>query len=101
MGGEVQTSSGGVSPLQGTAVRMAELSGDHQPGGGSSGSGDQEQQTWRAYYEHPLTAATTAMLNISGGGAEDQASTMGFVYEYYKLPSLTTDSKDKITDIWP
>lgn len=29
---------------------------------------------WRAYYDHPLTAATTAMLNIS----EEQA----LMYEY-------------------
>ncbi|XP_017782839.1 PREDICTED: protein grainyhead isoform X2 [Nicrophorus vespilloides] len=60
----------------------------------------EDQQTWRAYYEHPLTAATTAMLNI-GGGAEDQTATMGLIYEYYKLPPLTTDSKDKLADIWP
>lgn len=59
-----------------------------------------DQQTWRAYYEHPLTAATTAMLNI-GGGAEDQSTTMGLIYaEYYKLPSLPADSKDKLADIW-
>ncbi|XP_060516360.1 protein grainyhead isoform X2 [Cylas formicarius] len=60
----------------------------------------EDQQTWRAYYEHPLTAATTAMLNI-GGGAEDQTATMGLIYEYYKLPSLPADSKDKLADIWP
>ncbi|KAJ8938291.1 hypothetical protein NQ318_020350 [Aromia moschata] len=60
----------------------------------------EDQQTWRAYYEHPLTAATTAMLNI-GGGAEDQSTTMGLIYEYYKLPSLPADSKDKLADIWP
>lgn len=60
----------------------------------------EEQQTWRAYYEHPLTAATTAMLNI-GGGAEDQSTTMGLIYtEYYKLPTLQADSKDKLADIW-
>ena len=60
----------------------------------------EDQQTWRAYYEHPLTAATTAMLNISGG-ADDQTATMGLIYEYYKLPPLTADSKDKLADIWP
>lgn len=60
----------------------------------------EDQQTWRAYYEHPLTAATTAMLNI-GGGAEDQAATMGLIYEYYKLPSLPADTKDKLADLWP
>ncbi|XP_022915231.2 protein grainyhead isoform X2 [Onthophagus taurus] len=72
---------------------MAEI-----PEGGQSPS--EEHQTWRAYYEHPLTAATTAMLNI-GGGAEDQATTMGLIYEYYKLPPLTADAKDKLADIWP
>ncbi|XP_076260960.1 grainy head isoform X5 [Rhynchophorus ferrugineus] len=60
----------------------------------------EDQQTWRAYYEHPLTAATTAMLNI-GGGAEDQTATMGLIYEYYKLPPLAADSKDKLADLWP
>lgn len=61
----------------------------------------EDQQTWRAYYEHPLTAATTAMLNISGG-AEDQTATMGLIYEYYKLPGgISADSKDKLADIWP
>lgn len=63
----------------------------------------EDQQTWRAaYYEHPLTAATTAMLNI-GGGAEEQNSHMGgLIYEYYtaKLPTLAGDTKDKL-DIWP
>ncbi|XP_056645184.1 protein grainyhead-like isoform X3 [Diorhabda sublineata] len=55
----------------------------------------EDQHNWRAFYEHPLTAATTAMLNI-GGGAEDQSTAMGLIYEYYKLP----DSKDKLADIW-
>ncbi|XP_072401779.1 protein grainyhead isoform X3 [Diabrotica undecimpunctata] len=55
----------------------------------------EDQHNWRAFYEHPLTAATTAMLNI-GGGAEDQSTAMGLIYEYYKIP----DSKDKLADIW-
>lgn len=115
-GGEEVASSGragGISPLEGAAaasgaVRMAEISGDpHQSASGSaSGTADHEHQqhTWRSYYEHPLTAATTAMLNISGGAAEDQASTMGYsIYEYYKLPTpLAADStKDKMSEIWP
>ncbi|CAH1103504.1 unnamed protein product [Psylliodes chrysocephalus] len=66
---------------------MAELSEGAAP--------PEDQQNWRAFYEHPLTAATTAMLNI-GGGAEDQSTAMGLIYEYYKLP----DSKDKLADIW-
>ncbi|CAH1965138.1 unnamed protein product [Acanthoscelides obtectus] len=70
------------------------------PDGHQSHPQHDDQQTWRAYYEHPLTAATTAMLNI-GGGADEQSATMGFICEYYKLPSLQPDGKDKLTDIWP
>lgn len=55
-----------------------------------------DHQTWRAYYEHPLTAATTAMLNINGG-PEENSPTMGFIYEYYKLP----DAKEKLENLWP
>ncbi|XP_076368056.1 uncharacterized protein LOC143255763 isoform X2 [Tachypleus tridentatus] len=49
-------------------------------------------ESWRAYYEHPLTAATTAMLNISGGG-EEQSSNIGLLYEYYKLPPMEKGDK--------
>ena len=63
-----------------------------------------QQQTWRAIYEHPLTAATTAMLNISGAAPDDQSTAMGFIYEYCKLPTLasdaTKDSCNKLQDIW-
>ena len=65
---------------------------------------DQHHQSWRPYNEHPLTAATTAMLNIGGGVVGDeQAATMGLIYEYYKFPALAAgpDSKDKLADIWP
>lgn len=60
-----------------------------------------EEGGWRAYYEHPLTAATTAMLNISGGPSEEQppGSMGGFIYEYYKLPQLS--DKEKLSEIWP
>lgn len=59
-----------------------------------------EEGGWRAYYEHPLTAATTAMLNISGGPSEEQppSSMGGFIYEYYKLPQLS--DKEKLSEIW-
>jgi hypothetical protein len=42
------------------------------------------------------------MLNISGGGAEESTQSMGFIYEYYKLPQLpaTVTDKDKL-EIWP
>lgn len=89
--GSTQTGSGGEITVAGPRG-MAEL-----PEGGAP---PEDQQTWRAYYEHPLTAATTAMLNI-GGGAEDQTTTMGLIYEYYKLPSVPADTKDKIADFFP
>ncbi|GAB6029865.1 hypothetical protein CHUAL_005573 [Chamberlinius hualienensis] len=55
-----------------------------------------EQQTqhpddsWRSFYEHPLTAATTAMLNINGAGEEQNSNIGGTgIYDYhYKLPHL-------------
>lgn len=97
---------------------------DPEPNGGGAGGGGgvAEQQPaepggWRqSYYEHPLTAATSAMLNISGGGAGDEhgqqsghgqgqgGAPISFVYEYYKLPHLTASDavKDKqLADIWP
>ncbi|XP_054277620.1 protein grainyhead isoform X2 [Macrosteles quadrilineatus] len=75
---------------EGEEVRMAE----GEPGGPGG-----EEGSWRAYYEHPLTAATTAMLNISGGPSEEQPPTsMGFIYEYYKLPQLS--DKEKLSEIW-
>ncbi|XP_050541374.1 protein grainyhead isoform X3 [Daktulosphaira vitifoliae] len=73
---------------------------------------------WRpSYYEHPLTAATSAMLNISGADEQQQQQSDGqqqvqsgavplsFVYEYYKLPHIAApasniDPKDKLADIW-
>lgn len=85
-------SGGGVGIPLASARGMADLPEGSAP--------PEDQQSWRAYYEHPLTAATTAMLNI-GGGAEDQTATMGFIYEYYKLPSLPPDTKEKIADFFP
>lgn len=70
-------------------------SGTSGAGGGPPGPGG------GVYYEHPLTAATTAMLNIGPGAAapEDHTqSSMGFIYEYYKLPAV---DKDKLAEIWP
>lgn len=72
--------------------------------GSAAAPGAEDGGGWRSYYEHPLTAATSAMLNISGAGAtaEDQPpASMGFIYEYYKLPQLGAADKDKLSDIWP
>ncbi|XP_026319803.1 protein grainyhead isoform X5 [Hyposmocoma kahamanoa] len=62
-------------------------------------------ETWRAYYssgaEHPLSAATSAVL-----GVPDDSQPQPLVTEYYKLPPLSHDShinlhKDaKIVDVW-
>ncbi|XP_035666758.1 grainyhead-like protein 1 homolog isoform X4 [Branchiostoma floridae] len=41
-----------------------------------------EDEAWRSYLENPLTAATTAMLNINGD--EDSAAALGLLYDYYK-----------------
>lgn len=49
-----------------------------------------EEEGWRVYYEHPLTAATSAMLNISAPPDDQPAN---FIYEYY--------NKEKLADIWP
>ncbi|XP_065342396.1 protein grainyhead isoform X4 [Cloeon dipterum] len=71
-----------AGPVFLTATHMAELGAAE---GSAPPRADGDPDSWRAYYEHPLTAATSAMLNISGGGHEEQQSTsMGFLYEYYK-----------------
>lgn len=61
-------------------------------------------ESWRAYYsggaEHPLSAATSAVL---GSVADDNQQPI----EYYKLPPLAQDThltlhKDaKLVDVWP
>ncbi|XP_072157871.1 uncharacterized protein grh isoform X3 [Bemisia tabaci] len=78
-------------------VRMAEI---------PTGAEGVEDGGWRlssgACYEHPLTAATSAMLNISGASADDPPTTgsMPLIYEYSYLTKLAPD-KDKLGDIWP
>lgn len=65
-------------------------------GGGSSGSGatgatvENEDSAWRNFcYEHPLHAATSAMLNLGGASALNEDVTVGSVgsilvpYEHY------------------
>lgn len=59
---------------------------------------------WRAYYstgEHPLSAATSAVLGVG-----DDGQPQSLVTEYYKLPPLAQDQlslhKDaKLVDVWP
>lgn len=38
--------------------------------------------SWRQYCEHPLTAVTTAMLNINSN--EEQQQHVTLLYDYYK-----------------
>ncbi|XP_071443268.1 protein grainyhead [Hetaerina americana] len=117
------SSSGNISGGQGAAGRggcgHGDISAEGNGNQGNTGPGGQgpEEETWsRSYYEHPLTAATAAMLNIGGGcgvgGPEEQVSSpagtaMGFIYEYYKLPVLPLSAgsgdkdKDKLVDVWP
>ncbi|KAL1129842.1 hypothetical protein AAG570_012786 [Ranatra chinensis] len=82
--------------------RKRKEGGETEAGGGRMADGSGEDAAWRAYYEHPLTAATSAMLNISGAAAaEDQPpASSALLYEYYKLPHLAAD-KEKLGDIWP
>ncbi|XP_035207852.1 grainyhead-like protein 1 homolog, partial [Stegodyphus dumicola] len=63
------------------------------------------EESWRAFYDHPLTAATTAMLNIGGSGSEEQNSAMGLLCEYYKLPlekmdKAIVDKYGALPDFW-
>ncbi|XP_052757327.1 protein grainyhead isoform X2 [Galleria mellonella] len=62
---------------------------------------------WRAYYssgaEHPLSAATSAVLGVA-----DDTQPQPLVTEYYKLPPLAQDShlslhkeNAKLIDVWP
>lgn len=56
-----------------------------------------EDEGYRAYFDHPLTAATQAMININGG--DDQANAIGLLYEYYKLPAIEKPDKT-VGDMW-
>ncbi|GFW45340.1 uncharacterized protein TNCV_4734471 [Trichonephila clavipes] len=59
------------------------------------------EEAWRTIYDHPLTAATSAMLNIGGSASEDQNSTMSLLCEYYKLPiDKITDKYGTLPDFW-
>lgn len=58
-------------------------------------------ESWRAYYtggpEHPLSAATSAVLGV----AEDPQP-QSLVTEYYKLPPLVQDAHLNLhKEVWP
>lgn len=74
------------------------------------------EEGWRAFYDHPLSAATSAMLNIGGGSspANDDSSSanalaaansVGLLCEYYKLPldkvdKALVDKYATLPDLW-
>uniref|UniRef100_A0A8C6SC37 Grainyhead-like transcription factor 2b n=1 Tax=Neogobius melanostomus TaxID=47308 RepID=A0A8C6SC37_9GOBI len=43
-----------------------------------------EDEAWKSYLENPLTAATKAMMTITGD--EDSANALTLLYDYYKVP---------------
>ncbi|XP_054721356.1 protein grainyhead-like [Uloborus diversus] len=85
-----------VEELTATAPSGSERSPDMPDG----------EESWRAFYEHPLTAATTAMLNIGGQNTEEpNPTTMGLLCEYYKLPlekmdKALMDKYGALPDFW-
>ncbi|GFS81107.1 protein grainyhead [Nephila pilipes] len=59
------------------------------------------EEAWRTIYDHPLTAATSAMLNIGGSASEEQNSPMSLLCEYYKLPlDKIADKYGTLPDFW-
>lgn len=73
------------------------------------------EEGWRAFYDHPLTAATSAMLNIGGGTSSaatgdspptattlQPANPVGLLCEYYKLPldKSLVDKYGSLPDFW-
>ncbi|CAH2102552.1 unnamed protein product [Euphydryas editha] len=57
--------------------------------------------SWRAYYtggaEHPLSAATSAVLGVA-----DDPQPQPLVTEYYKLPPLAQETHLNLhKDVWP
>lgn len=58
-------------------------------------------ESWRAYYtggaEHPLSAATSAVLGVA-----DDPQPQPLVTEYYKLPPLAQETHLNLhKDVWP
>ncbi|XP_015920555.1 grainyhead-like protein 1 homolog isoform X2 [Parasteatoda tepidariorum] len=51
------------------------------------------EDAWKSFREHPLTAATTAMLNIGGSSLQEQ-NPVGLLYEYYKLEKMDKSLPD-------
>ena len=64
------------------------------PGDGPPPPPVSEADSWRSSLEHPLTAATSAMLNINEdpGGPNNPPPMTFSVYEY---------KSDKLGELWP
>ena len=77
--------------------------------GGGEGAVEPEEEAWKSYYEHhehPLTAATSAMLNINGANDEGSSNspTAPIFYEpYYKVPIEKTNVSGgkQLSEMWP
>ncbi|KAL1449252.1 hypothetical protein WDU94_000463 [Cyamophila willieti] len=110
------SSSASGGPGSSAGRPMSDLSDTPGPpvsSGGSTSTSAADDPGWRAYYEqvqhqHPLTAATSAMLNINGeegqgqGGPAVSASSgmPPLIYEYYKIPQLAASGGQE-KDVWP
>lgn len=79
-----------VLPDQRMSGAMVLPDGGDAPQGPASAGG--VAAAWRAYYDHPLTAATTAMLNIS----EEQA----LMYEYAGALKPQQQMAATLPEIW-
>lgn len=67
---------------------LGAVGGGGSGGSSGTGSGENEDTAWRNFcYEHPLHAATSAMLNLGGASALNEdvtVSSVGLVpYEHY------------------
>ncbi|CAG0883984.1 unnamed protein product [Darwinula stevensoni] len=77
--------------------------------GGGEGAVEPEEEAWKSYYEHhehPLTAATSAMLNINGANDEGSSNspTAPIFYEpYYKVPieKANVSGGKQLSEMWP
>jgi len=89
-----QASSSGASPLRSVPIRMSSAAETLGAGGGGSGSTSgsggattagsssvtesEDAAAWRNFcYEHPLHAATSAMLNLGGASALSEDGAVG------------------------
>lgn len=56
-----------------------------------------EDEAWRSYLENPLTAATKAMMTITGD--EDSANALTLLYDYYKVCITLTQHQQQFVHV--